>query len=96
MRIRLINEIPHGYLNSQGLENWKQVNVDLKKLEAHFKGKITGEEISLSATLDDYSSKLQTAPSSCSGRDGNPIRTLWELKGMVWPSSSTSTTNKDK
>lgn len=40
MRSRLINECKRPrYLNTQGFENWHQVNMDLKKLESHFKGK---------------------------------------------------------
>ena len=86
-RTRLISECRARYLTSQGFENWRQINLDLKKLEAHFKGKIPGNDISLIATLDEYNKKTNLArPQSEFGLGGNPVRTLWELKGIKWPS----------
>ena len=55
MRAHFINECkcrPH-YLTSKGFENWREINLDLKKLEALFKGKIMGNYVSLIAALDD-------------------------------------------
>ena len=41
------------YLTSKGFENWREINLDLKKLEVLFKGKIMGNYVSLIAALDD-------------------------------------------
>ena len=83
MRTRLISECRGRYLTSQGFENWRQINLDLKKLEAHFKGKIPGDDVSLIAALDEYNRKTILArPQSEIGLGGNPVRTLWELKGI--------------
>lgn len=99
MRTRLISECRGRYLTSQGFENWRHINLDLKKLEAHFKGKIPGDDVSLIAALDEYNRRTNLArPQSEIGLGGNPVRTLWELKGIKWPSipsvpeSSSSTT----
>ena len=87
VRTRLISECRARYLTSQGFENWRQINLDLKKLEAHFKGKIPGNDISLIAALDEYNKKITlTRAQSEVGLGGNPVRTLWELKGIKWPS----------
>ena len=76
-----------GHLTSQGFENWGQINLDLKKLETHFKGKILGNDVSLIAALDKYNRKTILArPQSEIGLGGNPLRILWELKGIKWPS----------
>ena len=53
MRSRLINECKPRYLSSQGFQNWRQVNMDLKKLEAHFKGKIPSADVSLLEALTE-------------------------------------------
>ena len=58
MRTRLVSECRVCYLTSQAFENWRQINKDLKKLEAHFKGKILGNEISLITALDEYNKKI--------------------------------------
>ena len=99
MRTRLISECRGRYLTSQGFENWRHINLDLEKLEAHFKGKIPGDDVSLIAALDEYNRRTNLArPQSEIGLGGNPVRTLWELKGIKWPSnpsvpeSSSSTT----
>lgn len=87
VRTRLISECRARYLTSQGIENWRRINMDLKKLEAHFKGKIPGNDISLIAALDEYNKKTNpTRAQSEVGLGGNPVRTLWELKGIKWPS----------
>lgn len=96
VRTRLISECRARYLTSQGFENWQQINLDLKKLDAHFKGKIPGNDISLIAALDEYNKKTNLAhPESEFGLGGNPVRTLWELKGIKspsFPNSSKSST----
>lgn len=89
MRTRLVSECRARYLTSQGFENWRQINKDLKKLEAHFKGKIPGNEISLITALDEYNKKIYPAQSEV-GLSGNPVRTLWELKGIKWPSTASN------
>lgn len=85
IRLRLINECKQRYINSLGIENWRQINIDLKKLEAHFKGKVPATNVSLLESLREYDRKLQTAPTASS--QGNPVRNLWELKGLNWPSA---------
>lgn len=93
VRTRLVSECRARYLTQQGFENWRQINQDLKKLEAHFKGKIPPKDISLIAALDEYNNKINPAQSE-PVLGGNPVRTLWELKGIKWPTSSSSTESK--
>jgi len=57
VRTRLISECRARYITSQGYENWRQINLDLKRLDANFKGKISGDDISLIAALDEYNKK---------------------------------------
>ena len=87
LRTRLISECRARYLTPQGFENWRQINIDLKKLEAHFKGKIPGNDVSLISALEEYNRKADLAGSEVGLCTGNPVRTLWELKGLKWPSS---------
>jgi len=87
MRSRLINECKPRYLNTQGFENWRQVNMDLKKLESHFKGKIPPVGVSLLEALTEYDKKI-VLESYQVPHQGNPVRTLWELKGIKWPSET--------
>ena len=87
LRTRLIRECSARYLTPQGFENWRQINIDLKKLEAHFKGKIPGNDVSLISALEEYNRKADLAGSEVGLCTGNPVRTLWELKGLKWPSS---------
>ena len=80
MRTRLITECRARYLTSQGFENWREINLDLKKLEAHLIGKMSGIDVSLIAALDDYNRKTILArPQSEISLGGNPVSTLWEL-----------------
>ena len=58
MRSRLVNECKPRYLNTQGFENWRQVNMALKKLESHFKGKIPQVGVSLVEALTEYDKKI--------------------------------------
>lgn len=89
MRSRLINECKPRYLTSQGFENWRQVNMDLKKLESHFKGKIPSADVSLLEALTEYDNKISLGQFNQKAQhQGNPVRTLWELKGIEWPSQS--------
>ena len=88
-RTCLVSECRARYLTSQGFENWRQINKDLKKLEAHFKGKIPGNEISLITALDEYNKKIYPAQREV-GLSGIPVRTLWELKGIKWPSTASN------
>lgn len=87
MRSRLINECKPRYLSSQGFENWRQVNMDLKKLEAHFKGKIPSADVSLLEALTEYNKKIMRLGQlkQKAQYQGNPVRTLWELKGIRNP-----------
>ena len=87
MRSRLINECKPRYLTAQGFVNWRQVNMDLKKLESHFKGKIPSADVSLLEALTEYDKKISLGQSKAQYK-GNPVRTLWELKGIKWPSES--------
>jgi hypothetical protein len=89
MRSRLINECTARYLNPYGFENWRQVNIDLKKLEAHFKGRIPSIGVSLIEALEDYEKKILN-PSNRKDVSSNPMRSLWELKGLTWPSAEES------
>ena len=84
LRTRLINECKERYINSLGGENWRQINMDLKKLEAHFKGKVPPISVNLIESLQDYETKLQTTPQTARNPE-NPVRNLWELKGLKWP-----------
>ena len=58
---------------------------DLKKLESHFKGKIPPVGVSLLKALTEYDKKI-VLESYQVPHQGNPVRTLWELKGIKWPS----------
>ena len=87
MRSRLINEWKPRYLNTQGFENWRRVNMDLKKLESHFKGKIPPVGVSLLEALTEYDKKIVLESYQVPHR-GNPVRTLWELKAIKWPSET--------
>lgn len=86
VRLRLINERKSRYISSQGFENWRQINIDIKKLEAYFRRKIPSDEESLIDALEEYDKKLQ--PTGMSVPAGNPVRTLWELKGIKWPTQN--------
>lgn len=90
MRSRLINDGPQRYINAAGLQNWRQINIDLQKLDSHFKGKIPPPGVSLIDALEEYESKRQQASNVVTG---NPMRTLWEMKGIKWPSSSESSSD---
>ena len=83
LRTRLINECKERYINSLGGENWRQINMDLKKLEAHFKGKVPPISVNLIESLQDYEKKLQTTPQTARNPE-NSVRNLWELKGLKW------------
>lgn len=87
MRSRLINECKPRYLNAQGFENWRQVNMDLKKLESYFKGKIPSADVSLLQALSEYDKKISESQFKAQS-NANPVRTLWELKGIKWPSET--------
>ena len=63
------------------------INIALKKLEAHFKGIILGNDVSLISAQEEYNRKADLAGSEVGLCIGNPVRTLWELKGLKWPSS---------
>lgn len=82
VRLRLINERKSRYISSQGFENWRQINIDIK----NFRGKIPSDEESLIDVLEEYDKKLQ--PTGMSVPAGNPVRTLWELKGIKWPTQN--------
>ena len=64
--------------------------MDLKKLEAHFKGKIPSADVSLLEALTEYNKKIMRLGQlkQKAQYQGNPVRTLWELKGIKWPSES--------
>ena len=63
------------------------INIALKKLAAHFKGIIPGNDVSLISAQEEYNRKADLAGSEVGLCTGNPVRTLWELKGLKWPSS---------
>lgn len=65
----------------------RQINIDLKRLEAHFKGKIPGKDGSLISALEEHNAKAYLARSEVGLCTDNPVRTLWELKELKWPSS---------
>lgn len=63
--------------------------MDLKKLESHFKGKIPSADVSLLEALTEYDNKISLGQLNQKAQyQGNPVRTLWELKGIEWPSQS--------
>ena len=63
LRTRLISECRARYLTPQGFKNWRQINIDLKKLQAYFKGKIPGNDVSLISALEEYNRKADLAGS---------------------------------
>ena len=82
VRLRLINERKSRYISSQGFENWRQINIDIKKLEAYFRRKIPSDEESLIDALKNTirSCNLlvcQSLPATLLGLCGN----LRELNG---------------
>ena len=89
MRSRLFSECKLRYLTFQGFENWHQVNMDLTRLESHFKEKIPSADVSLLEALTEYDNKISLGQLNQKAQyQGNTMRTLWELKGIEWLSQS--------
>ena len=63
--------------------------MDLKKLDSHLKEKIPSADVSLLEALTEYDKKISLDQFNQKAHyQGNRVQTLWELKGMAWPSQS--------
>ncbi|KAJ7380850.1 hypothetical protein OS493_007243 [Desmophyllum pertusum] len=95
VRDMLINSCPDKYLltTKQGnsIENWQAINRDSKRLEKKLKGKLpeSTPEILQLLSEDEDDVPINRVKKSTSVR--NPYKRLWEERGVIWPSTSTTT-----
>ena len=73
------------------IENWQAINRDSKRLEKKLKGKLpeSTPEILQLLSEDEDDVPINRVKKSTSVR--NPYKRLWEERGVIWPSTSTTT-----